>query len=127
MYHFGICLSKTIKYLKTAEIRIGNRHFQYRSETSPLYRPPRCVRHIPGFETPLFVSYALLISSRSARNGLGSPPAGHNDPRDLHSSRRPCMTSSPVFGPRDWEGVFAVKECSGMYCLLSKVFILQRP
>jgi hypothetical protein len=22
------------------------------------------------------------------------------------------MTSSPVFGPRDWEGVFAVKECA---------------
>lgn len=58
------------------------------------------------------MSYALLISSRAARNGLGSPPAGHNDPRDLHSSRRPCMTSSPVFGPRDWEGVFAVKECA---------------
>jgi len=67
------------------------------------------------------MSYTVLISSRAARNGLGLPPAGHNDPRVLHSSRRPCLTSSPVFGPRDWEGVFAIKECGGMYCYQSSL------
>jgi hypothetical protein len=73
MYHFGICLSKTIKNLKTAEIRIGNRHFQYRSETSPLYRPPRCVRHIPGFESRCL----CLTLCSSARGPLAMALAHH--------------------------------------------------
>jgi hypothetical protein len=56
---------------------------------SPAHDPaaafPRCAEHDP---------------SRSVRCcGLVLLPAGHNDPSDWHSSRRPRVTSSPLLGP----------------------------